>query len=153
MSIVSSHEWLSVTAGSTALHFAAAVNGIEYGVLLVEAGADMRTSNNNSKSPLDLASHDFRRAIQQAQSFSTKRIVAVIGNAEHGKSTLIAALQAEGNSLLKKLTNRFTKCRTSGREQQESKLSSSPVKSMAKHCFMTLPVSPITTALISPSWR
>ena len=45
----------------------------------------------------------------QAQSFSTKRIVAVIGNAEHGKSTLIAALQAEGNSLWKKFTNRFTK--------------------------------------------
>ena len=109
VSVVSSHEWWSVAAGSTALHFAAKQNKIECGVLLVEAGADMRTRNKDSKSPLDLASHDFRQAIQQAQSFSTKRIVAVIGNAEHGKSTLIAALQAEGNSLLKKLTNRFTK--------------------------------------------
>ena len=107
VSVVSSREWLSVAAGSTALHFAK--NNIECGVLLVEAGADMRTRNKNSKSPLDLASFRFRRTIQQAQSFSTKRIVAVIGNAEHGKSTLIAALQAEGNSLLKKVTNRLTK--------------------------------------------
>ena len=111
VSVASRREWLSVAAGSTALHFAAKWSKIECGVLLVEAGADMRTKNKNSNSPLDIASHDFRRAIQQAQSFSTKRIVAVIGNAEHGKSTLIAALQAEGNSLLKKVTNRFRKVR------------------------------------------
>ena len=109
VSVVSSREWLSVAAGSTALHFAAKENNIECGVLLVEAGADMRTRNKNSKSPLDLASSRFRRTIQQAQSFSTKHIVAVIGNGEHGKSTLIAALQAEANSLLKQFTNRFTK--------------------------------------------
>ena len=109
VSVVSSREWSPVAAGSTALHFAAAKNNIECGVLLVEAGADMRTRNKNSKSPLDLASSRFRRTIQQAQSFSTKRIVAVIGNGEHGKSTLIAALQAEANSLLKQFTNRFTK--------------------------------------------
>ena len=118
VSVVSSHEWSSVAAGSTALHFAAgstalhfaaAKNNIECGVLLVEAGADMRTRNKNPKSPLDLASHDFQQAIQQAQSFYTKRIVAVIGNGEHGKSTLIAALQAEGNSLLKKVANKFRK--------------------------------------------
>ena len=109
VSVVSSQDWWSVAAGSTALHFAAEQNKIECGVLLVEAGADMRTRNKDAKSPLDLASHDLRQAIQQAQSFSTKRIVAVIGNAEHGKSTLIAALQAEGNTLWKKLTNRFTK--------------------------------------------
>ena len=109
VSVVSSHEWWPVAAGSTALHFAAKMNTIECGVLLVEAGADMKTRNKNSESTLDLASSHFRQAIQQAQSFSTKRIVAVIGNAEHGKSTLIAALQAEGNSLLKKFTNKFRK--------------------------------------------
>ena len=110
VSVVSSHEWESVAAGSTALHFAAKENSIECGVLLVEAGADMRARSNwPFQSPLDLASHDFRQAIQQAQSFYTKRIVAVIGNGEHGKSTLIAALQAEGNNLWKKFTNRFTK--------------------------------------------
>ena len=109
VNVLSSRVWLSVAAGSTALHFAAEQNNIECGVLLVEAGAHTRTRNKDSKSPLEIASHDFQQVIQQAQSFSTKRIVAVIGNAEHGKSTLIAALQAEGNSLLKKLTNRFTK--------------------------------------------
>ena len=109
VSVASSRECWLVAAGSTALHFAAKENSIECGVLLVETGADMRTKNKDSKSPLDLASHDFRQAIQQAQSFCTKRIVAVIGYAEHGKSTLIAALQAEGNSLLKWFTNWFTK--------------------------------------------
>ena len=112
VNVVSSPEWWSsVAAGSTALHIAAKKNTIECGVLLVEAGADMKTRNKKSKCPLDLASFRFRRTIQQAQSFSTKRIVAVIGNREHGKSTLIAALQAEGNSLLKKVTNRLTKVR------------------------------------------
>ena len=114
VSVVSSCDWYrywgkSIAAGSTALHFAAGLDSVECGVLLVEAGADMRTRNKHSKSPLDLASFRFQRAIQQAQSFSTKRIVAVIGNGEHGKSTLIAALQAEGNSLLKKFTNKFAK--------------------------------------------
>ena len=111
VSVVSSCERESVAAGSTALHFAAAESDIECGVLLVEAGADLRARNEKSKSPLGLASFRFRRAIQQAQSFPTKRIVAVIGNGEHGKSTLIAALQAEGNSLLKQFANRFTKVR------------------------------------------
>ena len=113
VSVVSSHKCYtyseSVAAGSTALHFAAKQNSIECGVLLVEAGADMRTRNKNSKSPLNLASSHLRQTIQHAQSFSTKRIVAVMGDEEHGKSTLIAALQAEGNNLLKKFTNRFTK--------------------------------------------
>ena len=47
------------------------------------------------------------QTIQQAQFFSSRRIVAVIGNAEHGKSTLIAALQAEGKSIFKRFINRF----------------------------------------------
>ena len=97
-----------LAAGSTALHFAAINNEIKCGVLLVEAGADMIARNENSKSPLDLASGDFQQTVQQVQYFSTKRIVAVIGNAEHGKSTLIAALQAEGKGRLKKFINRFT---------------------------------------------
>ena len=104
VNVVTSSEWLGLAAGSTALHFAAKCNCIKCGVLLVEAGADMTTRNKDSISPLDLASDDFR---QQAQSFSTKCIVAVIGNAEHGKSTLIAALQAEGKSILRRFMNRF----------------------------------------------
>ena len=68
----------------------------------------MTVRNKFVKSPLDLASGDFRQTIRQAQSFSTKRIVAVIGNAEHGKSTLIAALQVEDKGRWKKFINRFT---------------------------------------------
>ena len=104
---VTSSEWCGTAAGSTALHYAAKYNHIKCSVLLVEAGADMSTRNKDSKSPLDLASGDFQQSILQAQSFSTKRIVAVIGNAEHGKSTLIAALQAEGKNIFKRFINRF----------------------------------------------
>ena len=110
VNVVTSSEWWEVyrlAAGSTALHFAAKNNCIKCGVLLVEAGADMTVRNKDSKSPLDLGSGDFQQTIRQAQSFSTKRIVAVIGNAEHGKSTLIAALQAEGKSIFKRFINRF----------------------------------------------
>ena len=108
VNVVTSSKWLGLAAGSTALHFAAKYNHIECGVLLVEAGADMTVRNEESKSPLDLASGNFRQTIRQAQSFSTKRIVAVIGNAEHGKSTLIAALQAEGKNIFMRFANRFT---------------------------------------------
>ena len=110
VNVVTSSEWWyeRTAAGSTALHFAAKYNKIKCGVLLVEAGADMTVRNKESKSPLDLARGDFQQTIRQAQSFSTKRIVAVIGNAEHGKSTLIAALKAEGKSILNWFTNWFT---------------------------------------------
>ena len=96
-----------LAAGSTALHFAAGYNMIKCGVLLVEAGADVTARNKDFESPLDLASDKFQQTIRQAQSFSTKRIVAVIGNAEHGKSTLIAALQVEDKGRFKKFINRF----------------------------------------------
>ena len=110
VNVVTSSDWWygGLAAGSTALHFAAEYNHIKCGVLLVEAGANMTARNKASESPLDIASGDFQQTIQQAQSFSTKRIVAVIGNAEHGKSTLIAALQVEYKGLWKKLINRFT---------------------------------------------
>ena len=107
VNVVTSSEWLRVAAGSTALHFAAKYNRIKCGVLLVEAGADMTVRDKYSETPLDLASDDFQQTIQQAQSFSTKRIVAVIGNAEHGKSTLIAALQVEDTGRWKKFINKF----------------------------------------------
>ena len=107
VNVVTSREWLGVAAGSTALHYAAVNNHIKCGVLLVEAGADMTARNKDFISPLDLALGEFQQTIQQAQSFSTKRIVAVIGNAKHGKSTLIAALQVEDKGRLKKFINRF----------------------------------------------
>ena len=107
VNVVTSIRWWGVAAGSTALHFAAKNNRIKCGVLLMEAGADMTVRNKDAISPPDLASGDFRQNIRQAQSFSTKRIVGVIGNAEHGKSTLIAALQVEDKGRLKKFINRF----------------------------------------------
>ena len=109
VNVVTSSEWLygGLAAGSTALHYAAKYNHIKCGVLLVEAGADMTVRNKESRSPLGLAQGDFLQSIRQAQSFSTKRIVAVIGNAEHGKSTLIAALQAEDKNIFMRFINRF----------------------------------------------
>ena len=108
VNVVTSSEGLfGVAAGSTALHYAAKRNQINCCVLLMEAGADKTVRNKDSESPQDLVLHNFRRSIRQAESFSTKRIVAVIGNAEHGKSTLIAALQAEGKSIFKRFINRF----------------------------------------------
>ena len=93
----------------TALHFAAIYNHIQCGIFLAEAGASVRTKNTQSNSPFDLASVDFKAAIQQALSFTTRKTICIIGNAAGGKSTLIAALQAENNTFLGKMVNRFKK--------------------------------------------
>ena len=93
--------------GNTALHIAALCNSIQSGILLAEGGASLRTKNKLSKTSLDLASVGFRKAIKEALSFTTRKALCIIGNAESGKSTLIAALQAEKNSFLGKIVNRF----------------------------------------------
>ena len=95
--------------GDTALHIAANCNFIQCGILLAEGGASVRTKNKLSKTPLDLARTEFKEAINQALSFTTRKALCIIGNAEGGKSTLIAALQAESNSFLGKMINRFKK--------------------------------------------
>ena len=85
----------------TALHYAATHDRIKCGVLLVEAGADVRGSWNGGKhsgTPLEIGSKKLVNEIKQTLSFAAKRIIAVIGHAECGKSTLIAALEAEGKS-------------------------------------------------------
>ena len=69
----------------------------------------MRTKNKVFQTPLDLASEQFKKAIKQALSFATRKALCIIGNAEGGKSTLVAALQAESNSILGKMINRFKK--------------------------------------------
>ena len=87
---------------NTALHLAAAKNHIQCGVLLAESGASVRTKNKDSLTPLDVAqSAEFVEAIKQATSFTTRKTLCIIGNAGSGKSTLIAALQAERNSLVR----------------------------------------------------
>ena len=89
--------------GRTALHFAAQHNHIQCCVLLVEAGADVSALNKASQTPLDLSSKEFKDAILQTLSFQTKKTVCVIGNAMSGKSTLIASLQNENASFVKKI--------------------------------------------------
>ena len=97
------------TNGDTALHLAATCNYIQCGILLAEGGASVRTKNNYSETPLDLASNQFKEVIKQAGSFTIRKALCIIGNAESGKSTLIAALQAESNSILGKMANCFKK--------------------------------------------
>ena len=94
-------------SGRSALHFAASSNHIQCGILLVEAGADLRLVDRDSRTPLDLASKDLKDAINQTLSFNTKKTVCVIGNACSGKSTLIASLQNENAKLLEKLHHRL----------------------------------------------
>ena len=82
----------------TALHYAARCNRIKCGVLLVEAGADVGAMSRWPGAPLEIGSKKLVNEIKQTLSFAAKRIIAVIGHAECGKSTLIAALEAEGKS-------------------------------------------------------
>ena len=91
---------LSSVTGMTALHYAAWYDHITCGSYLVEAGANMRAENRYFRTPLHICSHRFRAAVQQEQSHPPQQVIAVIGNTEYGKSTLIAALQSESRSLL-----------------------------------------------------
>ena len=101
---------LSIRAANvTALHYAAGQNCINCGVLLVEAGADVRASDKYFHDPLDVGFTPFVEELQKALSFTTKRVVAVIGATECGKSTLVAALEHTSNILWKKVINRFKK--------------------------------------------
>ena len=99
---------MQTASGNTALHIAAFCNKIQCGILLAEGGASVKTKNNLAQMPLDLGSTaEFKEAIKQALSFTTRKTLCIIGNAEGGKSTLIAALQAESNSFLGKMVNRL----------------------------------------------
>ena len=91
------------TTGMTALHYAAWYDHITCGAHLVEAGANVRADNISFRTPLHICSRRFRAAVQQAQSHPPKHVIAVIGNTEYGKSTLIAALQSESRSLFQSL--------------------------------------------------
>ena len=93
--------------GSTALHFAARSNRIQCGILLVEAGADVRVVNNTSSLPLDLGDKNFKDIIIQTLLFNVKKMVCVMGHAHSGKSTLIASLNNENARLLSKIRHRL----------------------------------------------
>ena len=91
--------------GYTALHYAASHKHIQCGILLAEAGASLRVKNNFRETPLDIGGSDFKKAITQALSFTTRKTLCIIGNAEGGKSTLIASLQAERTGFLGRIIN------------------------------------------------
>ena len=93
----------------TALHYAASYNHIKCGFLLVEAGANMRTKKRCLQTPYEILSKRLVDEVKQTLSFTAKRIVAVIGHTECGKSTLIAALKAENKRWWMKVINRFRK--------------------------------------------
>ena len=93
----------SLTTGMTALHYAAWYNHITCGAHLVEAGANVQADNRYFRTPLHICSQRFRAAVQQAQSHPPKHVIAVIGNTEYGKSTLIEALQSESRTGLQSL--------------------------------------------------
>ena len=93
--------------GFTALHYAASHNHIQCGILLAEAGASVKVRNKYSETPFNLARADFEEAIKEALSFTIRKTLCIIGNAEGGKSTLIASLQAEKTGLLGSIINRF----------------------------------------------
>ena len=95
------------TTGMTALHYAAWYNHITCGAHLVEAGANERAENKYFRTPLHICSRRFRAAVKQAQSHPSKHVIVVIGTAEYGKSTLIAALQSESRSLFQSLVYMF----------------------------------------------
>ena len=90
----------SSNTGMTALHYAAWYDHITCGTHLVEAGASMRAKSRYFKTPLHICSRRFRATVQQVQSRPLKQVIAVIGNTECGKSTLIAALQSESRTIL-----------------------------------------------------
>ena len=87
------------TTGMTALYYAAWYDHITCGTHLVEAGANVQAENKYFRTPLHVCSRRFRAAVKQAQSSPPKQVIAVIGNTEYGKSTLIAALQSESRTL------------------------------------------------------
>ena len=110
--------------GDTAFHLAASGNKIQCGILLAEGGASVKIKNKSSQTPLDLGKAEFKEAIKQALSFTTRKALCIIGNAESGKSTLIAALQVESNSFLRKIFNRFR--RVSDRRQRTAGIETVP---------------------------
>ena len=107
LSLIDFIKSLSSVTEMTALHYAAWYNHITCGSHLVEAGANMRAENRYFRTPLHICSYRFRAAVQQAQPHPPKQVIAVIGNTEYGKSTLIAALQSESRTLWQSLVCTF----------------------------------------------
>ena len=96
-------------SNATAMHYAAGHNHVQCAVLLAEAGGDVRAKNKRLHTPFEFGSSAFHREVKQVLSFTTTRVIAVIGNSEHGKSTLVAALECTSDILWKKTVNHYRK--------------------------------------------
>ena len=94
---------------TTALHYAARHNHIKCGGLLVEAGANVSARNRTYQTPLNIGSKRLEDEVKKTLSFAAKRTIAVIGHAESGKTTLVAALVAESKYWWMKVINYFRK--------------------------------------------
>ena len=99
----------SFKADVTALHYAASYCHIKCGKLLVKAGADVLAKNVYFRTPLQVGPESFVNKVQTVLSFTTRKVIIVIGNSECGKSTLVAALERTSNSLWKTVLNHFKK--------------------------------------------
>ena len=102
--------------GNSALHYAALHNHTLCGIHLAEGGASVTVKNKFAKTPLDLAKADFNMAIKQALSFTSRKIISIIGNAAGGKSTLITSLQAESISRSGKAYKKLRKVDDTGKQ-------------------------------------
>ena len=99
----------SIKADVSALHYAASYCCIECGNLLVKAGADVLAKNVYFRNSLQIGSESFVNKVQMVLSFTTRKVIIVIGNSACGKSTLVAALERTSNSLWKTVLNYFKK--------------------------------------------
>ena len=61
------------------------------------------------RNPLQIGSESFLNKVQMVLSFTTRKVIIVIGNSACGKSTLVAALERTSNSLWKTVLNHFKK--------------------------------------------
>ena len=84
--------------GCSALHWAAIEQKSKSCEYLVKAGASLDLLDRSGNTPLYYATAWLKNEMKQVASLNNHKLVAVIGNSCHGKSTLVAALQRESRS-------------------------------------------------------
>ena len=84
--------------GCSALHWAAIEQQSKSCEYLVKAGASLDLLDKSGNAPLYYATAWLKNEMKQVASLNNHKLVAVIGNSCHGKSTLVAALQRENRS-------------------------------------------------------
>ena len=87
--------------GCSALHWAAIEQKSKSCEYLVKAGASLDLLDRSGNTPLYYATAWLKNEMKQVASLNNHKLVAVIGNSCHGKSTLVAALQRESASFFR----------------------------------------------------